>query len=348
MKAWLTDLLDKRGRIALSGKASKKKIGADSFVLPTAREYDMLQTVNFNVSQLRQICKSGQVRCTGNKEQLRSRAYHLLFLTNQALVIQAWCRKNEKRQFAKKGPWSTLRKPWVNTQDVLEMEDLSRDDVLGLWPLQEKEHVFVFTLGSFAALIKSGDAKNPYTNNPIPPNCIDAFRDHLRRATRTGVWKPPVPDAPAAGQPPARSVRDRLRACFARMDQQGFYTQPEWLEELGAPALIRFMAEVADIWSFRAGLTRERQVRIWNDPLGFWYQNGRITLPQHYCNRPELCLRAATGIIERLLTDVNDPTGTDLATMYILMAITLVSQGAREALPIMYEAARHTQPAATD
>ena len=54
-----------------------------------------------------------------------------------------------------------------------------------------------------------------------------------------------------------------------------------------------------------------------------------------------LCQGVAIGIIERMLTQVNESTGTELGALYILMALTLVSPGAREALPVLHQAAEY-------
>ena len=64
-------------------------------------------------------------------------------------------------------------------------------------------------------------------------------------------------------------------------------------------------------------------------------------MPRHYRDSKRLCQGVAIGIIERMLTQVNESTGTELGALYILMALTLVSPGAREALPVLHQAAEY-------
>ena len=341
LKTWMASLLDARGTVKMAADASRRRVPEDAFCVPAPSEYGLLLRQNYNVSQLKRICSQAKLRVSGNKEQLRSRVYHFLLLSSHAAKIQKCARLYLREVFKRRGPWSTLRRSWVNDTDFFDLEKVTRDDVLRLWPVREGEHTFVFTLTTFHELAKRPNPKNPYTNNVIDPEVLSRFGDHRRRAAAVGLWKTPHSTATSHGQRRVLALEERARRCFARMDELGHHTQPEWLVDLDADSTCRFLAELADIWGFRAGLTDGRRLALWNDPFGFWYHSGRIVLPRHYRNSKRLCQSVAVGIIERMLGHVNETTGTELGALYILMALTLVSPGARAALPILHQAAEY-------
>ena len=90
-KSFLTQDLYKRKKIQLFPK--RKKITYENFKIPQIYEFKKLLTINYNVSQLRNICRYYKQKVSGNKKQLIFLLYNYLKYSNSAIKIQADLKK---------------------------------------------------------------------------------------------------------------------------------------------------------------------------------------------------------------------------------------------------------------
>jgi hypothetical protein len=127
----------------------------------------------------------------------------------------------------------------------------------------------------------------------------------------------------------------RVRELFMEMDQLGNYTQPEWFLNLERREYIRLFRTLHDIWSYRANLSREmkQMICILGDPFREVYQE-RIYLNDSPIDvLCEICLK----IFESMVYCGIDDEYRKIGTLHALTALTIVSNGARNSLPWLYE-----------
>ena len=84
----LTYLYEKvsKNYIYTSKKLEKSDNNLD--YVPKYNEYDLLLKFNYNVQQLKLFAKTYKLKIIGNKQQLVSRIYSHLYLSNQIIKIQ--------------------------------------------------------------------------------------------------------------------------------------------------------------------------------------------------------------------------------------------------------------------
>ena len=126
----------------------------------------------------------------------------------------------------------------------------------------------------------------------------------------------------------------RTISLFQYIDSLGNLTDHTWFWNLGRINLIRFLRELTDIWSYRAQLSEEVKRQI-VPPMGNPFRQVDIrTLPALSMIR----LREnALNIIERLVTYGIDSSSKSLGAIYVLSALTLVSEPAANTLPWLYD-----------
>ena len=69
-------------------KKRKKKVSSDNFTIPTYKEYYLLLELNYNVSQLKTICKNYKLKVSGNKQEKIHRIYNFLKFSYYTTKIQ--------------------------------------------------------------------------------------------------------------------------------------------------------------------------------------------------------------------------------------------------------------------
>ena len=69
-------------------KKRRKKVPQDDFEVPEYEDFSSLKTTNYNVPQLKQICRFYKQRVSGNKDQLIFRIYNYLRFSYHINIIQ--------------------------------------------------------------------------------------------------------------------------------------------------------------------------------------------------------------------------------------------------------------------
>ena len=67
------------------GKKRRKKVAMDEFEIPSFKDFDIIVTKNFNVHQLKSICRYYKQRVSGNKPELIKLLWNYLKYSNYAL-----------------------------------------------------------------------------------------------------------------------------------------------------------------------------------------------------------------------------------------------------------------------
>jgi len=132
-----------------------------------------------------------------------------------------------------------------------------------------------------------------------------------------------------------KPVRTRINDLFMDIDLLGNYTQSSWFTNLDRLSYIRFYRILYDIWNFRGQLSRELKSNI----CPFFDPFTNIFVRQIYHNdiTHEEIQFACLTVIETLIYTGIDEEHNKIGALHVLSALTLVSSGARTALPWLYE-----------
>ena len=101
-------------------KGKRCKVTIDEFHILNFSEYDLIISKNYNVSQLKSICRYYKLKISGNKKELIKRAWNFLRFSKFANIIQKMWRGFIIREYTV----TRKIKDCVNSTDFLSLEDL--------------------------------------------------------------------------------------------------------------------------------------------------------------------------------------------------------------------------------
>ena len=126
----------------------------------------------------------------------------------------------------------------------------------------------------------------------------------------------------------------RAISLFQKVDENGFITDAKWYLNLNRHGLKKFIAELVDIWQYRAQITNETKRKI-HPSHGDPFFSININVFMHKCF--EVLRNRILDIIEIFITKGEDSDARSLGTYYVLGALTTVSHDAAISLPWLYE-----------
>ena len=128
------------------------------------------------------------------------------------------------------------------------------------------------------------------------------------------------------------------------MDELGNYTQEDWFLNISNSAdFIIFLRELYDIWSYRAQLTSEVKMRISNSTNLFTGINFGLLNTNVFTGTVgyERLMNLALTVMERFVFSAINTEDRVLGAIYVLSALTLVSNEAAAALPWLHSSVTH-------
>ena len=133
----------------------------------------------------------------------------------------------------------------------------------------------------------------------------------------------------------AKPFITRVRELFMEIDHLGNYTQSEWFFNLEHRDYIRLFRTLHDIWTYRGHLSREmkQMICIIDDPFHEFHRERIYLIDASIEFVREMCLK----IFECMVYGGIDDEYRKIGTLHALTALTIVSNGARNALPWLYE-----------
>uniref|UniRef100_A0A6C0I3T5 SAP domain-containing protein n=1 Tax=viral metagenome TaxID=1070528 RepID=A0A6C0I3T5_9ZZZZ len=132
-----------------------------------------------------------------------------------------------------------------------------------------------------------------------------------------------------------KPVEQRVQDLFMEIDQLGNYTQSVWFSNLERMEYIRLYRILYDIWHFRGQLsyTVRNNICPFHDPFSTIFNR-----PMYHNNiNIETIKKACLLVFETMVYSAADDDNRRLGAFHALSALTLVSSGARNALPWLYE-----------
>ena len=306
--------------------------------------YSTLLVVKYKIDELKKLCTKYKISKGGNKEELIKRLYEYCKNSAGPLKIQKVFRGFLNRKLRKlQGPALMNRKICTNDADFFTMDDMIEIPATQFYSYRDDDNfVYGFDIVSLYNLIKKEGlyAKNPYNRNEFDNKVKENVMNMIRISK---LLKIPV-DIEIKNEimDPAKRMELKILELFQTMNSYGNYANAEWFGELPRNLHIRFARELVDIWSYRALLTVAKKQEICpphgNPFLGTpYYVNVASNNALNNISN-ETLVKYNVQIIENLVKSAVDIDNKMLGTFYVLSALTLVSQSARDAMPWLYEA----------
>lgn len=310
----------------------------------TIYTYEQLKTEKYKMDELRKLCMKYKVSRAGNKEEITKRLYDYCKNSIMPLRIQKVVRGYFHRKLVMlRGPAFKKRNICTNETDFFTMDEMHEIPYEQFYSYKDMDgFIYGFNILSLHNLItKEGDGtKNPYNRNSIP---ISVKQDIRRIVKLSALLKSPV-DIVIKQEivDPRRRMELKILELFQIINSYGNYANSEWFMELNHVGHIRFARELYDIWNYRAQLSNLKKYEICpphGSPfLGTPYFTNAVTNTTLVNLGYDVLVRFNVQIIENLVKSAIDIDNKTLGSFYVLTALTLVSEPARNAMPWLYEA----------
>lgn len=317
-------------------KKRSPKLSQDDFSILEFNEFENLRSTNYNVNQLKKMCRFYKQPLSGNKPIILNRLYYFLKLSNDAIILQKYCRGWQRRRYFKLNNYSYIKK-CVNDTDFLTLQEIKTISYYQFYSYKDVDgFVYGFNIKSLYNLMmqNKGDLKNPYNRKELPKNIVKNMRKFIQLSN---IYKEPI-EITLKKYNDTISLKKKISlktlSIFHRIDTFGHITNTSWFLTLNRESLIRFLRELIDIWEYRANLSNENKRKIC-PPHGTPFRGINI----HSLNQKntETLQKNILYIMENLISKGIDKDSKSLGAFYILAALTLVSIDAAEALPWLYQ-----------
>jgi len=310
----------------------------------TLSNYNTLLVVKYKMDELKKLCTKYKISKGGNKDDLTKRLYEYCKNSIAPLKIQKVFRGFLNRKLHKlQGPALKNRKICTNDTDFFTMDDMIEIPTNQFYSYRDKDDfVYGFNIVSLYNLIlKEGSkSKNPYNRSEFDSKLIESVSSMIRISK---VLKIPIDiELKNEVMDPAKRMELKILELFQTMNSYGNYANSEWFSDLSRNSNIRFARELVDIWNYRALLTVAKKHEICpphGTPfLGTPYFTNTANNASLNNLSIETLVKYNVQIIENLVKSAIDVDNKMLGTFYVLSALTLVSQPARDAMPWLYDA----------
>ena len=331
----------------------KKDPDTESMRIPSFAEHDVfMQSDHHKVQELKDMCKHYGIKCGGTKQELKLRIHTHLIQSHYVMRIQRMIRRSFFKMHARiSGPAYHDRSLCVNDTDFYSMEpvrDIPCNQFISV--LDDAGIVYGFDMISlntyYMSELKNGNVKydtplsNPYNRMPLPLTILRQMHRKICLTRIIGV-KCTIETEPEPVQSVQQQDDQLLFLVFQQINSHGHYADSAWFGELNAGGIMRFMRELADIWNYRAQIMAQMKLEIC-PPNGDPFRYVDLRMDGH--SHPETIKHAGIQIMNTFVTSGNTRDSRGLGAYYVLSALTLVSQPARNAMPWLYESVMYVAP----
>jgi len=323
-------------KVEIKHARNRKTVSQEKFTILEFADFEKILELNYNVAQLKKMCRHYKQKVSGNKPQLINRIYNFLKYSHYISIIQKHIRGCLRRKYFQLNGMK-YRKDCVNETDFLTLKKINKIPYHQFYCYKDGEgFIYGFNIKSiYNLMMKSdGNLKNPYTRLEFPKNIIKKIR-HFIQLSHT-LKEPIIITLKDNDENMSHKKRIALKtlSIFHRIDTFGHITDTSWFLTLERPQLIRFLRELQDIWEYRANLVDHIKRQIC-PPNGHPFHG--INIASLIQKNKETLQRNILYIMENLISKGINTDSRSLGAFYILSALTLVSHSAAVALPWLYE-----------
>ena len=316
----------------------RAKIKNEDFEVLKYEEFSAFETKNYNLKQLKQMCKSHKLKQSGNKETLELSLYNYLRLSNFASKIQKHMKGYMVRKYVSlKGKGFMNRKCCTNDTDFYTLDELSEIPQNQFYSYTDEQgFTYGFDILSIFNMYVMENRKkivNPYNRKEMKQSEIEDLL-HLIRLTH--LFKYPLQiNIEKDEMTPEQEIDQFALSIFQQINNLGNYSDSSWFMNLNIHRIKIFMKQLFDIWNYRAQLSQERMNEIVAPHGNPFYNLNRITF--HRSMNKHYLQHKALSVMEQLITKGINEEAKKLGAMYVLSALTLVSSNAAQSMPWLYE-----------
>ena len=327
----------------------KQKVTNGEFRILNMNEYEQIKIMNYSVAQLKETCGFYKLKKSGNKNELIDKIYNHLKYSLYALKIQKIIRGNFVRKYILlAGPAFKLtnRKLCVNDTDFATLEPLNEIPYNQFFSFADSDGtIYGCDIASlFEILCKKSKYDihtkkpplNPYNRRNIDPYLLTNFSLYLRLAKINRIDHVTTVEEEVID--PSKQLEMKILDLFQYINELGNYADSSWFSNLSRHMTVLFIREVYDIWHYRAQLTQETMISI-VPPHGNPFTGMNLQLAQTQSD--EFVRKQAVKVIEYLVKSGHTTDNRSLGAYYVLAALTLVSEEARNALPWLFQSVSH-------
>ena len=322
-------------------KKKRKKVPNSEFEIPSYSEYENILIHNYNLSQLKSICRFYKQKIGGNKKELMKRIYNYLKYSMYSVKIQSLLRGNLVRKLCKLKNIKSLNNA-INDTDFLTLDSIKNLKFEELYCYTDKDkNNYVFSIKSlynyYINMPKNSVIKNPYNRKPIKIKLRKKLKK-IRKISRILGYKINMSlEEEQDILSDTTKLEIKTTSIFQKMDESGFITNTSWFLDLNSRKLKRFYRELLDTFSYRAQLTNIQKNRILpNYAVVFSNINDNVFTKDLNIIRKKLL-----KVIDSFVSDGVDQEARSLGVFYVLGSLTTVSYDAAITLPWLFESFAH-------
>lgn len=322
-------------------KKKRSKVSNVEFEVPKFDEYSNILIYNYNISQLKSICRFYKQKIGGNKNQLMKRIYNYLKFSMFSVRIQAVIRGNIVRKLCKLKNIKYVNKA-INDTDFLTLDCIDKLKFKEIFCYNDEDNNnYVFSIKSLYNYYKNNPSNvklsNPYNRKLFNINIKRRFKN-IRRITKILGYKVNLSleddDEELSDK---TKIELKTTSVFQKMDESGFITNTNWFLDLNSRKLKRFFSELLDTFSYRAQLTTYQKHRILPSYVSIF-----STITDSLFNKDIWIIRSKIlNIIDKFVSSGVDNESRSLGVFYVLGALTTVNYDAAVTLPWLFESFAH-------
>lgn len=322
-------------------KKRKKKVNSDNFTIPSYKEYYLLLELNYNVSQLKSICKKYKLKVSGNKNEKIHRIYNFLKFSYYTTKIQKLYRGYLMRKYIYFKGIKLKKIGFNNPQDFLTFEKTAEIPFDQLFCYKDEDgFLYGFDIRSiYNMLLLNKTAKNPYNRKDITIETIEKVTNMIKLGKKILKRNMLIEMDNDIDELPLNKQLDLAAvSIFQKIDELGFISDSKWFINLNKIRMVKFVRELIDVWSYRLKIPTSMKRKI-IPPHGNPFIEIELDKLREYSfiKIKKLVLR----MIKNLVSAGVDNDAKYLGTHYVLGALTLVNYEAANALPWLYESFRY-------
>lgn len=312
-------------------KKGNQKVSNELFTIPLYRQYNDIIKYNYNVQQLKKMCKHYKQKQSGNKNDLMFRIFNYLKLSFFAIKIQSHYRGYLQRRLNKlKGRSLFKREIATNNEDFISLDPIKDIHPTNYFSYDVKNHNYGFNIAAIYNLVlKSNVVTNPYNRDALSNQTIFYIKEVIRISK---ILKKSL--ILNIDNNVVNNDKFKIIEIFHTIDSFGNLSNYNWFYSLSKMKLMRLYRELYDIWHYRVQLSDETKKLICH-PTGKPFARTDSLFLMNY-TISEIHKHFIT-IFNNLLTKAVDNNYQSLGAYYILGALTIVNTDAANALPWLYE-----------
>ena len=323
----------------------KPKIKEENFKLLKMNEYEKIFDFNYNIQQLKTLCRNFKVKVSGNKSQLQNRLYKHMRDTYNILKIQSIAKTYLTKKYITLNYFSLKhRKECVNECDFLSLEPIKDLPYYQIYCFKDNDNfIYGFDLCSLYNLLKNSgkNCKNPFNRKEFPDKIIKNIRKIIKmsRILKLPLYTEIQDDINEMTK--QEKLTNDIENVFHIIDDLGFYTNAKWFMSLNVYLLHKYVKELRDIWRFRLNIPQSTKLMIYpyNNGNPFYNHLSLFKISQLNQNYEQILFktrRLVIDIIKSLVDSSDNNEYKKLGALYCLTALTLVNKDAAESMPWLY------------